>query len=114
MRLVEAAFSFNELKDKYALEEYTHKISVFNNSGAVGYIEWDTDSGEVEKVYVGEPFRRLGVGTYLWELATEWAEKNDEVAPEHSSRRSEAGDAYARSIGGRVPDLTDDIDGWSR
>jgi GNAT superfamily N-acetyltransferase len=105
---------FNDLKSKYTASDDTHRIDVFNSSGAVGYIEWGNEDGEIEKVFVGRPYRRQGVGTHLWDLAVEWAMKNNAVEPEHSSGRSKEGDAFARSIGGYIPDLTDDIDGWSR
>lgn len=116
MKLFEIAFDWDSLKQKYTFSEddNSHKISLSNKSGAVGYIEWDIDDGEVQKIYVGIPYRRLGVGTHLWELATDWANDNDAVAPEHSSKRSRDGDAFAQSIGGHIPDLTDDVDGWSQ
>lgn len=115
MRLCEANDLY-PLKDKYSFNENynVHRIDVFNNSGAVGYIEWDIDSGEVEKIFVGTPYRRKGVGTTLWELATDWSERNGAEPPAHSSRRSADGEAFAQAIGGHIPDLTDDIDGWSR
>lgn len=115
MKLFEIAFDWDGLKQKYTLSEddNTHKISLSNNAGAVGYIEWDIDDGEVQKIFVGTPYRRLGVATHLWELANEWAEANGATPPEHSSRRTKEGDAFANSIGGRIPDLTDDVDGWA-
>jgi Acetyltransferase (GNAT) domain len=105
-------FDVDDLRSKYT-NDGDHRIDVFNNSGAVGYIEWDSSDGEVIKIFVGKPYRRQGVATHLWELATEWAENNNELPPEHSSRRSKEGDEFAKSIGGYIPDLTDDIDGWS-
>ena len=107
------SIDFDTLKSKYTKTDDSHRIDAFNESGAVGYIEWNDDDGEVDRVFVGRPYRRLGVGTRLWELATEWAEKHDAVPPEHSSTRSEEGDAWARSIGGHIPSLSDDVDGWS-
>lgn len=101
------------MKSKYSNDNGSHKIRVFNNSGAVGYIEWDEDDGEIDKVFVGEPYRRLGVGTHLWNLAVKWAEENGAVEPEHSSKRSFAGNEFAKSIGGHLPRITDDVDGWS-
>jgi GNAT superfamily N-acetyltransferase len=106
-------FDWDSLKDKYSETEDLHRIDLFNSAGAVGYIEWDKSTGEIEKVFVGKPYRRQGLGTHLWELAVERAEKHGAAHPEHSSRRSKEGDAFARSIGGYIPDLTDDIDGWS-
>lgn len=109
------ALDWDSVKSKYTLDENNnqHRIDVFNDSGALGYIEWDIDDGEIQKVFVGRPYRRQGLGTHLWELAVEHAQKHDLVEPEHSSRRSKEGDDWAKSIGGHIPDLTDDIDGWS-
>lgn len=111
--LLETDIDFDSLKTKYSMKLNKHRIDVFNSNGAVGYIEWDADDGEIEDIHVGKPYRRQGVGTHLWELAVEWSKENDALEPEHSSRRSKAGDAFARSIGGHLPDLTDDIDGWA-
>lgn len=107
------SFDWDSLRSKYSETEELHRIDLFNSGGAVGYIEWDKDTGEIEKVFVGKPYRRQGLGTELWELAVKHAEKHGTVEPEHSSRRTKEGDAFARSIGGHIPDLTDDVDGWS-
>lgn len=114
MKLFEVAFNWDDVREKYSSTDDLHRIDVINKSGAVGYIEWDKSNGEVEKIYVGRPYRRLGIATHLWELAVDWAKEHNELEPEHSSRRTKEGDAFARSIGGRIPHLTDDIDGWSR
>jgi hypothetical protein len=108
-------FNWDDLRNKYTfdVDNNLHRIDLFNQNGAVGYIEWDRDSGEVEKIHVGRDLRRKGIGTHLWELATEWSQENEETPPEHSSRRSQEGDHFAKAIGGYIPSLTDDIDGWS-
>lgn len=112
--LVES-FDWDSLQYKYVKNEDTneHRLNFFNKAGAVGYIEWDMDDGEIGKIFVGTPYRRLGVATHMWETAQEWADEHNETPPEHSSRRTKEGDAWAQSVGGRVPDLTDDIDGWT-
>jgi GNAT superfamily N-acetyltransferase len=107
-------FDWESLNYKHSETLYgDNRLDFFNKHGVVGFIEWDTDDGEVSKIYVGEPYRRKGIATYIWEAATEWAEQNNQPVPEHSSRRSYEGEQFARSIGGYVPRLTDDIDGWS-
>jgi GNAT superfamily N-acetyltransferase len=113
MKLFEIAFNFNDLKEHYSSDKDYNKVLLTNKSGQVGYIEWDKHSGEVNKIYVGAPYRRMGVATHLWELAVQWAKDNDELEPEHSSRRTKDGDEFANAIGGHIPDLTDDIDGWT-
>jgi GNAT superfamily N-acetyltransferase len=90
-----------------------YKLTFFNKNGAVGYIEWDMDDGEVSKIYVGDIYRRQGVGTYIWDVAQEYAKDNRLIQPEHSSKRTQEGDAFAQSIGGYIPSLRDDVDGWS-
>jgi GNAT superfamily N-acetyltransferase len=109
----EAEFDLASLRHKYSNKDSNHRIDVFNDSGAVGYIEWNENDGEIEHLFVGGPYRRKGVATRLWELATDWAKGNDAVEPEHSSRRSREGDAWAKSIGGYIPRITDDVDGWT-
>ena len=98
--------------DPECTSDSAHRISLHNSKGSVGHIEWAKDDGEVLSLYVGDPYRRLGLGTHLWELATEWAANNDELPPEHSSSRTKEGDGFARVIGGHIPELVDDIDGW--
>ena len=111
--IIRDSFDWDLLKHKVSTDEYgMHRIDLFNNFGAVGYLEWEED-GEVNKIYIGDKLRRKGLGTYLWDLATELSEKEGWQPPEHSSRRTEAGDAFAQSIGGYIPRLTDDIDGWT-
>jgi len=106
-------FDWDSLKHKESTDESgRHRIDLFNSSGAVGFIEWDED-GEVNTIHIGDKIRRIGLGTYLWDLANEISEKNKWNPPEHSSRRTEAGDLFARSMGGYIPQLKDDIDGWT-
>jgi GNAT superfamily N-acetyltransferase len=106
-------FDWDSLKFKHTEDEDSNRLDFYNNNGAVGYIEWSKSNGEVDKIYVGEPYRRKGVATYIWQTAEEWANQNGQPEPQHSSRRSKEGDEFARSIGGYIPRLTDDIDGWS-
>lgn len=111
--IISENFDWDSLKHKHSTDDYgMHRIDLFNNNGAVGYIEWDED-GEVNTIHIGDKLRRMGLGTHLWELATQLSEKAGWEPPQHSSRRTEAGDAFAQSIGGYIPRLTDDIDGWT-
>ena len=115
LNYIKESFDWDNLKYQYSSpENYNlHRLDFFNKQGAVGYIEWDKDDGETEKIYVGEPYRRKGIASHIWEVATEWANANKQLPPEHSSRRSESGEAFAQSVGGYIPRLNDDIDGWS-
>ena len=106
-------FDWDSLNYRYSSTEDEHRIDLSNNSGAVGFIVWNIDGGEVERFHVGDKIRRLGIGTHLWELATEYSEEHGFDPPAHSDRRTQEGDAFAQSVGGHIPNLKDDVDGWS-
>jgi hypothetical protein len=55
--------------------------------------------GDIKDIRVGEPFRRKGVATGMWNYA-----KAQGFNPEHSDSRTPAGDAWATSTGAHVPD----------
>lgn len=57
--------------------------------------------------------KKKGLGRHIWNTTTEYAEDNHLTPPKHSSRRSYLGDVFAKGIGGHIPNLTDDVDGWS-
>jgi ribosomal protein S18 acetylase RimI-like enzyme len=97
----------------YNSQHDEHEVSAIDDSGTIGHLRWDDSDGEISSLRVADNRRREGIATALWETAHEEAEDRGITAPEHSSRRTEAGDAWARAVGGRVPDLTDDVDGWS-
>lgn len=104
---------WDTLRYKYIVDSNgDNRLDFFDKTGAVGYIIWSMEDGEVDKIYVGDNCRRKGLGTYIWDTATEFSEQKGLPPPEHSSRRSYAGDQFAKSIGGYIPSLTDDIDGW--
>jgi|694.fasta_scaffold08330_11 GNAT superfamily N-acetyltransferase len=103
------------LNFKYSHDEnfYTHNLNFFDKRGPVGYIVWDDDTGETKEIFVAPKYRQQGLGKYIWDEATEFAQQNGYQEPTHSSRRTLLGDKFARSIGGHIPDLDDDVDGWS-
>ena len=73
LNYIKESFDWDNLKYQYSSpENYNlHRLDFFNKQGAVGYIEWDKDDGETEKIYVGEPYRRKGIASHIWEVATE-------------------------------------------
>jgi GNAT superfamily N-acetyltransferase len=76
----------------------------------VGYLKWHTeteDDGTVLDVFVSDGHRRQGVATVLWQVAHEIAVERGWPLPKHSSERSIEGDAWARAVGGDLPDLSD-------
>lgn len=55
--------------------------------------------GDVKDVRVGEPHRRKGVATGMWNYA-----KQQGFDPRHSDSRTKEGDAWAATTGDEVPD----------
>jgi len=60
-------------------------------------------SGKVQSIQVEPEHRRKGVATAMWEHAQGLAEQGKVPKPKHSSDRSDQGDAWAKSVGGRRP-----------
>jgi hypothetical protein len=68
----------------------------------VGEMLWNAQG--IRNVGVGEQFQRRGVATALWSEGHRLAGQNARIpAPKHSADRTKAGDAWARSVGGRLP-----------
>ena len=68
---------------------------------------WGHDSvvpGEIDKIDVGEKFRRQGIATQMLEEARRTSEIDSNVPyAVHSTTRTEAGEAWARSTGDSLP-----------
>ena len=70
--------------------------------GFVGNMLWSAK--QVRNVMVNESHQRQGIGTALWNEGHRLAEENARIpAPKHSPDRTDVGDAWARSVGGRLP-----------
>jgi hypothetical protein len=39
----------------------------------------------------------------MWDLANQTAQERGQVGPQHSYERTDLGDAWAKSVGGRLP-----------
>lgn len=64
----------------------------------IGSMTWHPTSHEVTAVHVDERFQRQGVASEMWRFGQELRPR-----PKHSPDRTNAGDAWARSVGGRLP-----------
>jgi hypothetical protein len=99
-------FSFHKGNPKSPIgEETRHKVTAKQGDLPVGELEWfSRGNNAVSNVYVREDFRRQGVATRMWDTAHEAASSTRGVKPpKHSKDRTNAGDAWAKSVGGRVP-----------
>lgn len=77
--------------------------AVHPQHGVVGTLTWTAK--EVHALDVGHEHRRQGIATGLWNHAHSVADGRSIPAPKHSAQRTTAGDAWARSVGGRLPRL---------
>lgn len=67
-------------------------------------MSWHHQTGEIKGVYTREDVKRQGLATALHLEAQDIAGETRGVPkPKHSSFRTTAGDAWARSVGGRLP-----------
>lgn len=80
-----------------------HFLRAVSSGGSwVGDMNWN--SRHVHGVQVVPEHRRKGVATSLWNEGQRLASENAKIpAPKHSTDRTDDGDAWARSVGGRLP-----------
>ena len=108
----------NNLQFKYRLMAHPaftpeHEITAFADSEQVGRMVWSSENGEISHLNVSEKMRRQGIATSMWDTAHEEAGTRSITPPVHSSTRTQLGDNWAKSVGGHVPTLEDDVDGWT-
>lgn len=86
---------FSHTPQKYGevIVEASHPEHGFLGSMSLGKY------GDVKDIRVGEPFRRKGVATGMWNYA-----KQQGLNPEHSDSRTKEGDAWAKTTGDPLPD----------
>ena len=59
---------------------------------------------EISLIGVPDEYQRQGVATALWHEGHRLAKQTQSIPqPKHSPDRTEKGDAWARSVGGRLP-----------
>jgi GNAT superfamily N-acetyltransferase len=69
----------------------------------MGHIEWHKDRGEILRVHVEKPYRRLGVAQTLFHEAKTIARNQGLTEPVHSADRSDMGNKWAKAVGGVLP-----------
>ena len=81
----------------------THRVTAKAPAGNIaGTMTWN--HREVQSVDVVPDFRRQGVATAMWQEGHRMAGEVKSIpTPKHSSQRTNAGDAWAKSVGGRLP-----------
>jgi len=81
---------------------YKHLITAQHpEHGDIGRMQWDNRSIDIN---VDDEHTRQGVATSMWEEGHRMAGQDRSIPqPKHSSDRTDKGDAWARSVGGRLP-----------
>lgn len=113
-----ASDNVNNLQFRYSAPEmgfnYHSVDTVLRREGdrvTMARMSWN--SKRVLGIDVPPEFRRQGIATALWNEGHRLASENQRVpAPKHSSDRTPAGDAWARSVGGPLPRRSRKSSGW--
>lgn len=80
-----------------------HMLALYNDKEMISTMSWHPETGEIHSIQVHPNYRGLGVATHTYERAKKFAEEKGLAEPIHSSSRTVAGDAWAKSIGDPVP-----------
>lgn len=104
--LNEQQFGANEgYTYKMKSKKFFAEVTAHHNGKKVGDLWWNKDNGEVENVQVDPSHRRKGVATGMWNHANANAREHEVSRPKHAVMRSDAGDAWAKAVGGEIPSL---------
>jgi hypothetical protein len=82
----------------------THRITALAAGGRrqAGTMLWSAKG--VRNIGTDADLQRRGVATAMWQEGHRLAAENARIPkPKHSPERTAAGDAWARSVGGRLP-----------
>jgi GNAT superfamily N-acetyltransferase len=100
---------YQPLPEKYA-PEMRHQITALDKETGhgVGHLQWagNENSGRIWDITVREDHQRKGLATAMYEKADRLAQSSGRriYSPEHSETRTPAGDAWAKKVGGSLPD----------
>ena len=79
-----------------------HQVVARRDNRVVGTMNWSAK--EVKVVDVHHSAQRQGIATGMWNEGQRLAAEHGRIpAPKHSPDRTDAGDAWAKSVGGRLP-----------
>ena len=81
-----------------------HYVEAHLNDQGVGGMEWHAGTGKIRQITVAEEHRRKGIATALLGEGRRIASSSRGVkSPRHSEERTNEGEAWARSLGERLP-----------
>lgn len=82
----------------------SHRLTAHlgDESTSAGHLLWN--SRGIRNIAVSPDLQRQGVGTALWNEGHRLASENARIPkPKHSADRTDDGNAWAKSVGGRLP-----------
>lgn len=104
---------FGDYKLKYFppdMDTPRHRISAVTESGyPVGQMAWHPKTHSITGITVDPEEQRQGIATAMWNMGQKMRPK-----PQHSADRTTAGQAWAKSVGGRLPRRKPVLDPISR
>jgi ribosomal protein S18 acetylase RimI-like enzyme len=102
-------YAFRQAKPKEMGSRPMHELRVYGGGGmgSIGELYWHHKTGEIGNISVRPEVQRRGVATAMLGEARRLASETRGVrAPRHSPDRTAAGEAWARSLGERLPKRT--------
>jgi GNAT superfamily N-acetyltransferase len=99
--------TLSEIQFQYTTKDWgerrpIHRIQALQGNTEVGSLHWD--SRRIRDLTVLPEHQRHGIATQMWSEGHRLAAENKKIpAPQHSSDRTDTGDAWARRVGGRLP-----------
>lgn len=96
---------FKDYTLEYERFPEAHLISAYHpEEGSVGSIEWNHKTGEISGVEVEEKHQRKGIATAMYRFGQDLSDKRKTVTkPQHSKARTDEGNAWAHSLGEKIP-----------
>ena len=76
-----------------------HEVTAYKGDDQVGELKWRADTGEIHNIEVEGHHQREGIATQMYK----YAQRQRVIRPQHSAVRTEEGDLWAQSVGGKLP-----------
>jgi ribosomal protein S18 acetylase RimI-like enzyme len=99
-------YAFRQAKPKEMESRPMHELRVYGGGHgmSIGEMAWHHKTGEIANITVRPEVQRQGVATAMLGHARQLAADTRGVRPpRHSPDRTDAGEAWARSLGERLP-----------
>jgi ribosomal protein S18 acetylase RimI-like enzyme len=81
-----------------------HYLEATSGDEVVGKLNWVHSSGRISGIYVPKEHRRKGIATAMYNHAVKLSDTNRNISkPKLTDDRTNDGEAWARSLGVRLP-----------